>query len=232
MEWHPTLNGALLFNHFTTGSTVPVWWQCQRFPSHVWQASIKSRYSKHSGCRRCQLAMGSHRTTAFHEQTLAAKSPLIAATWHPTKNEPITPHHVTYRSRYRAWWQCPNHPEHVWDTTVHNRHRSGCPYCAGYRVRQTAPRPRQHTNLLLSHPALAREWHPTRNGSRHPAHFTAGSGVVVWWQCPRNPQHAYQARIRVRTRKQAPSSCPACAAITRTIRAVTRRAGTGMTTLS
>lgn len=228
-EWHPTLNGALMLDQFTTASTQPIWWQCPRFLAHVWQASIKSRYSKQSGCRRCQLALGSHHKTAFHERTLAAKSPLIAATWHPTKNGPITPHDVTFRSRYRAWWQCPVHAEHIWDTTVHDRHRSGCPYCAGYRARQTTPRIRYQTNLLQSNPALAREWHATRNRNLQPAQFTAGSSVVVWWQCPRDAEHVYQARINARTRKRAPATCPTCATIRRTIRAISQSSGTGMT---
>jgi hypothetical protein len=173
--------------------------------------------------------MGSHRKTAFQERTLAAKSPLIAATWHPTKNGLVTPHHVAFRSSYRAWWQCPDDATHVWDAAVKDRQRSGCPYCAGYRDRLTSPRTRWKTTLLHSHPSLALEWHATRNGRLQPAHFTAGSSTVVWWQCPRNSQHVYRARIKARTRKRAPTTCPSCAAIRRSIRAITRSAKTGMT---
>jgi len=225
-EWHPTLNGALTFDQFSTASTIPVWWQCLRIPSHIWKASVKSRYSKQSGCRRCRLAMGPHQGIAFRDRTLAVKSPDIADTWHPTKNAPITPDDITVRSRFRAWWQCPHHPAHVWDATVHDRHRSGCPYCAGHRVRKTSPRQKSQGPLTSTHPALILEWHGERNATLNPEHVTAGSRTMVWWQCPRNSQHLYQASIRSRARLTTPATCPHCAAIRRTMHAVTRGSGT------
>lgn len=224
-EWHPTLNGSLTFNQFTTTSTQAVWWQCPRIPTHMWQASIKSRYSKHGGCRRCRLALGTHRAIPFHERSLAAKSPALAATWHPTKNAPLTPYDVTFRSRHRAWWQCPLFPEHVWDTAVHDRHRSGCPYCAGHRVRKTSPRHRPQGPLTTTHPHLISQWHPECNGTLQPEQFTAGSSHIIWWQCPRYPKHIYQASIRSRARINTPTTCPECAALRRSIHAITRHSG-------
>ncbi len=224
-EWHPTRNGALTFNQFTTASTQPIWWQCSRIPTHVWQASIKSRYSKRGGCRRCRLALGTHREIAFTERSLATKSPEVAATWHPTRNAPLTPADVAFRSRYRAWWQCPLSPDHVWDTTVHDRHRSGCPYCAGHRVRKTSPRRKPQGPLATTHSTLLAEWHKERNGTLSPEQLTAGSSDIVWWQCPRNPKHIYQASIRSRARITTPATCPDCIAIRRTIHTVLRRSG-------
>jgi hypothetical protein len=227
-EFHPALNGPVQFDELTSNSTLRVWWQCTRIPSHIWQASIKSRTSKHTGCRRCQLARKRVGGSAFEDRTLTVHSPAIAATWHPTQNGPVTPDDVTFRSRFRAWWQCPDHPDHVWDATVHDRHHSGCPYCAGHRVRKTGPRHTGRGDLATTHPALVREWHTTRNGTHRSSHFTAGSTTVVWWQCPRNPTHIYQASVRARARKRSPATCPDCAAIRRAIRAITRHAGTGM----
>lgn len=36
-------------------------------------------------------------------------------------------------------------------------------------------------NLAETHPELAKEWHPTKNGSLRPEDVTAGSGKKVWW---------------------------------------------------
>jgi hypothetical protein len=224
-EFHPALNGPVQFDELTSNSTRRVWWQCTRISSHIWQASIKSRTSKHTGCRRCQLARKCVRGLTFKDRTLAVQSPAIAATWHLTRNGPVTPDDVTFRSRFRAWWQCPDHPEHVWDATVHDRHRSGCPYCAGHRVRKTSPRRTSQGPLTSTHPTLLAEWHKERNGTLSPAQLTAGSSDIVWWQCPRNPKHIYQASIRSRTRITTPATCPDCIAIHRTIQNVLRRSG-------
>lgn len=214
-EWHPTLNGNLRLDELTTNSTVPVWWQCQRVPAHIWRASVKSRYSKHTGCRRCRLALRHREGSDFRERTLAVRAPDIAATWHPTKNGTLTPHDVSINSRYRAWWQCDVNPDHVFDTTVNNRHRGGCPYCAGHRVRKTGPRQRQTGRVIETHPTLLAEWHPIYNGHRDPTTLAASSGFVVWWQCPHNPEHVYQASIRSRTRLTKPVNCPHCREIKR-----------------
>src|SRR3990167_4522119 len=37
--------------------------------------------------------------------------------------------------------------------------------------------------LSKSHPHLAREWHPTKNGNLTPFDVTAGSHKKVWWKC-------------------------------------------------
>ncbi|MFR4757130.1 MAG: zinc-ribbon domain-containing protein [Evtepia gabavorous] len=34
------------------------------------------------------------------------------------------------------------------------------------------------------YPALARQWHPTKNGGLTPAAVAPGSRRRVWWQCP------------------------------------------------
>jgi len=52
--------------------------------------------------------------------------------------------------------------------------KQGCPYCSGKRV--------NHTNsLATTHPELAKEWHPTKNGDLKPQNVTSGSHKHVWW---------------------------------------------------
>jgi hypothetical protein len=89
-EWHPTKNGRLTLDQCAANSPQSVWWQCHQNPHHVWRASVKSRYSKRTGCRRCTLARRAYQDESFHARTLSRKSPELAATWHPTKNGTLT----------------------------------------------------------------------------------------------------------------------------------------------
>lgn len=219
-EWHPVKNGQLTLDAVAANSTQQVWWQCHRNPQHVWRASVKSRYSKRTGCRRCTLAMRTHHDESFQNRTLSRISPELAATWHPTKNGTLTPDDVTFSSRQRVWWQCPTNPHHVWDTTVNNRQRSHCPYCAGRFHRAIDARHRWRDPISVTHPQLIHEWHPTKNGRVRPNLLTAGSKRLVWWQCARKAAHTWQTPVHCRT--LARGTCPLCRAERRAIRKLER----------
>ena len=47
-------------------------------------------------------------------------------------------------------------------------------------------------SLLRNNSELAKEWHPTKNGSLTPADLTLGSNKRVWWICSKG--HEWQAR--------------------------------------
>ncbi len=51
-EWYPTKNGDLTPEQVTKGSAKKVWWLCPAC-GHEWQATIKDRYGKQSGCTIC-----------------------------------------------------------------------------------------------------------------------------------------------------------------------------------
>ncbi|XYI03981.1 zinc-ribbon domain-containing protein [Sorangium sp. So ce1128] len=66
------------------------------------------------------------------------------------------------------------------------------------------------TNCLSSvAPKVAREWHPTRNGNLTPNDVTAGSDRLVWWRCPKGPDHEWQTEVELRGRRGL--GCPFCA---------------------
>jgi hypothetical protein len=77
----------------------------------------------------------------------------------------------------------------------------GCRYCAR---KKAAP----GTSLADTHPDLAREWHPTKNGTVTPADVLSGTGVEYFWLCPEEG-HAYEASPNARTNKS--SGCGYCA---------------------
>ena len=55
-------------------------------------------------------------------------------------------------------------------------------------------------------PNLAREWHPTKNGSLTPAEVLPGSHLHVWWRCANG--HEWMAQIKSRV---SGCGCPLCA---------------------
>ena len=113
-------------------------------------------------------------------------------------NLPLTPDTISYGSKQKVWWQCER--GHKWQSTVTVRTSGGgCPYCAG-----KLPLVGQ-TDLATTHPQLAAQWHPTKNGSLTPQQFTAGSNRKVWWQC----QQGHQWEARISSRKGG-IDCPVC----------------------
>ena len=74
-----------------------------------------------------------------------------------------------------------------------------CPYCSGNKVMPG------FNDLATTHPNLALEWHPTKNGELSPTMFSRGSTRKVWWKCAEG--HEWQATIGSRSQG---SGCPYC----------------------
>ncbi len=131
------------------------------------------------------------------ERSLAVVAPVVAAQLHPTRNGAVDSRGVSAGFRIRLWWQCPS--GHEWQAPVTSRIRgTGCPACAG-RV------PTPDTCLAARNPALAAQWHPTRNGTLTPADVLPATNRRVWWQCPAG--HEWSARVSTRSTG---TSCPHC----------------------
>jgi len=60
--------------------------------------------------------------------------------------------------------------------------------------------------LSITHPELAKEWHPTKNDDLKPDDVTYGSNRKVWWNCKK--EHEWEAIIYNRTTGK---GCPYCA---------------------
>lgn len=190
-EWHPTKNGTLTPQDVSAGSKRRVWWQCAQ--GHTWQATVKSRALGGAGCPVC-----TGRQVEPGVNDLATTHPDIAAQWHPEKNGPLTPRDVSAGSKRQVWWQCSQ--GHVWQARIASRVTGrGCPVCAGRRI---VP---GENDLAASHPDLARQWHPSRNGDLSPDRLAPHSNRKVWWQCAHG--HAWQATPASRLRG---SGCPYC----------------------
>ena len=136
------------------------------------------------------------------EDSLAYKNPSLSKEWHPFKNGFKKPHNTSSGYEYKVWWKCSKGEDHEWEATVKSRHAgSGCPICSGYKVVKS-------NCLSTTHPEIAKEWHPTKNGNLKPKDFTIGSSTLIWWKCKENSDHVYSCKIK--QRKQQKMSCPIC----------------------
>jgi probable addiction module antidote protein len=67
-------------------------------------------------------------------------------------------------------------------------------------------------SLAQVYPELAKQWHMMRNGRLTPNDVTAESRKFVWWICPKNQSHEWQASCKSRLR----TNCPFCESPTKT----------------
>ncbi|WP_435051216.1 zinc-ribbon domain-containing protein [Desulfomonile tiedjei] len=192
-EWHPTKNTDLSPDMVTPGMNKKVWWQCQH--GHEWKAVVASRAAG-IGCPYCAGKLPSE------EHNLAISHPELTKEWHPTRNENLTPFDFTPKSGRKVWWICKR--EHEWKAPICRRTGgAGCPNCFGTRVTDL-------NNLAVKFPQIAKQWHPTKNGSLTPHDVKGGSDKKVWWICPEG--HEWERRVMHQVRSKI---CPICALLDR-----------------
>jgi len=189
-ELHPTKNPNFDPFKFRPHSNKLVWWRCEK--GHEWQQVVHNRVRRKSGCKQCRKTKNS----------LAFAHPEIAKEWHPTKNIPLSPEQVSVSSKERVWWRCQF--GHEWQVRVCTRtfSKSSCPVCS-----RVVSVPLSLPSLALESPTLAKQWHPTKNGNLTPSDITAGSDRKVWWICPVNSAHEWEATLSNRRRGK---GCPYC----------------------
>ena len=190
-QWHPTKNNGLTPQHVRKGSMKKVWWQCEK--GHEWEASLLNR----SNGNQCPYCVGQRILVGYND--LSTTHPQIANEWHPTKNNDLTPQHISRGSKERVWWQC--EAGHEWEASAIQRtHRNNrCPQCHPKGVKKGI------NDLASQRPDLALQWHPTKNQGLLPTQVSRNTLKSVWWQCEKG--HEWEAVILYRHRG---SDCPQC----------------------
>lgn len=166
-EWHPTLNAGLSPTDIVAGTGRKIWWQCPA--QHAYESAASSRVSG----RGCPYCANVRIWQGFNDlETLA---PNVAAQWDHARNSSLTPAEVGAGSPRKAWWLCPL--GHSFQSAINQRFKgSGCPYCSDKRVLPG------FNDLPTRYPALATEWHPTKNGPLLPSMVLPGNNKR-WWLC-------------------------------------------------
>lgn len=193
-EWHLTLNTELNINTIYANSGKKAWWQCSTC-SYEWLTQVASRNAGR-GCANCAGKV------VNDSNSLMSLFPEIARQYHPTMNiKPVEK--VTAVSHVKAWWQCDDNKNHIWQASVGNRTRQGdgCPYCSGRY-------PTPENNLAVIHPEIAAEFDLQANHPLTPEDFTPSSNKKVTWKCPQN--HNWQVSINSRIRSGNYQYCPYC----------------------
>jgi Probable Zinc-ribbon domain len=188
-EWHPSKNGSLIPQNIKARACETVWWLCPK--GHSYQTMVHYRTVRGWGCPYCSGRKVSK------ENCLKTVNPGLAQEWHPTKNGNLTPKDVTGGSTKAVWWRCKN--GHEWRTKISSRSRgTGCPHCPR---KPKVP----EKSLLELNPALAKQWHPDKNGTLIPSQISGGSSWKAWWKCPKG--HEWEAMVHNRNHG---SGCPYC----------------------
>ncbi|ADI39231.1 zinc-ribbon domain-containing protein [Waddlia chondrophila] len=201
-EWHPVKNGDMDPNKLFAKSGKRPWWLCNMC-GHEWQAPIYHR-SNGTACPKCKAksAWTKHFSSILKSRgCLAEQQPHLVLEWHPTKNGDLSPENVTSSSGKKVWWQCSKGKDHEWEATISNRTKGrGCPICSGRKVVLS-------NSLSTTHPKVADEWHPTKNGFLRPSDVTYASHKKVWWLCSKG--HEWIVAVSNRT-SRGKSECPHC----------------------
>ena len=130
--------------------------------------------------------------------------PDLASDFHPTMNGDLTPDSVLGGSHEKFWWLCST-CDHEWPADRHSGNQ--CPACARQAVHTDG-----RNSMRITHPKLAEEFHPTKNGDLTPDNLLAGTNIKIWWKCSKC-SYVWDAAGSSRLDKthQKGSNCPSCA---------------------
>jgi hypothetical protein len=157
-------------------------------------------------------------------------NPAIAKEWHQFKNGSMRPTDITLIANRKVWWLCSKDHvwaasinERINGNTcpycAENKvtEEKPAPKITPSQTKQyltpkdESPKIKDKTTgskkilstencLQTVNPNLAKEWHPTKNGSLTPKDVTPFSGNQVWWKC--SSGHEWKASVSARNSGQ------------------------------
>lgn len=136
---------------------------------------------------------------SLYEYCTREKDTTLLEQWYTLKNAELSPVNVSPGSKKVVWWRCEK--GHEWQAQVKSRvYGCGCPVCANRTLAQGV------NDLATTHPELAKQWHPTKNGALTPYDLMAGTRRKAWWRCEKG--HEWEASVGSRADGK---GCPVCA---------------------
>lgn len=204
-QLHPSKNGPLRAGQIIAGSNKKLWWACSEAEDHEWEASSSARTLRNSKCPFC-----AGRKVAL-SNSLLTQCPKIAAEWHPSLNEGLSPENIYAGSTRKVWWLCETNSTHIWKTSPSKR-RTGtaCPKCGHARTADAKRVPEKGQSLAELVPELLHNWDYEVNGNLSPATVKKKSHQKVAWKCDAAFDHRWFATVARMTSALA-TGCPFCA---------------------
>ena len=197
LDWDTERNGEATPPLVAWSSNLRACWRCRRCqrPSESGVAARARIYQRRGPSAGCRSRMCSRRLSdvpAPGNSMRARYAPNLVLSFDLDANIPDTPDSVGHGSKREFYWRClldSGHPSYP--RSLPSRRKRACPLCE---------------SLIGTHPDIADQWHPTRNGDLTPADVTPGYSSRVWWQCSRG--HEWQAVVATRTNQG--NACPDC----------------------
>jgi hypothetical protein len=133
-EWDYNKNLPLTPLMFTANSEKKVFWKCNY--GHTWEASIKNRHKRNSGCPICYESQRGEIVRKGKlkksNETFATVSPNLLTEWNFNKNK-LSPFEVAPKSKLKVWWVCSKSHEYEQSIIVRVKGR-GCPICSKHKA--------------------------------------------------------------------------------------------------
>lgn len=186
-EWMTRKNGFKP-DEVSYGSGRMVWWKCRK--GHVWQASISNRTTNDSGCFKCNRGA----------PTDLRDFPEVLKEFDHQRNPGVNPFSLPVG--FKVAWVCSVDSKHKWVSGFYRTNKGiRCIYCANKQASKS-------NSLKTTHPILAKQWHPLKNGKLKSSHVTSGSQKRVWWKCKKGPDHEWETTVCDRVKYE--TGCPFC----------------------
>lgn len=183
-EWHPSLNGAATPQTVVAGSAKKYHWCCPK--RHDYVAALYCR----TGGTGCPVCAGLQVIAGYND--LCTTHPHIAAEWDHEANGSQTPESVIAGSARNFQWIC--QLGHRYSQPIYKRTAgSGCPYCSNRKVLCG------FNDVATRHSAIARDWHPDKNGFLTPRDVVPG-GTRRWWRCADGHEQFGTVPNRIKTK--------------------------------
>ena len=197
-DWDYEKNKGLDPTDFMLHSNRKVWWKCAKC-GYEFRAPVNNRTHSNTqgnGCKQCagQILIPG-------KNDLETLFPDVAAEWDYKKNGDIKPSQIFSKTDKGYFWKCRR--GHTWKASPNSRTNGrGCPYCSGKYVWIG------FNDLATTHPEIAVEWHPTKNGDLLPTQVSRCYSKKVWFLCP-VCQNAYESYLG--NKMKGYGKCPYCA---------------------
>ncbi|QQN86685.1 zinc-ribbon domain-containing protein [Bacillus toyonensis] len=165
MEWHQTRNSETPLDKGQFSHS-KVYWKC-RDKGHFYDSLILNR-SRGAGCTYCTNKKNNW------DNNVSLFEPILAFSWHLTRNKSKTPCEVGVGSHFDAMWKCEKGDN--FQSKIYNRIKNyKCSYCSGKEANR-------RNNLAFIIPQLAFEWNSEMNGQSTPMDFKTGSNKRFYFK--------------------------------------------------